>query len=142
MTTLSITSPHFIQLRADIESFIISHFKNAYKEHGMNSNRKVKVSYIKNKRVFVETDDDINPKCSHSYSLDWILIRLIYKKNISAIVYDYIESTTKELTLTLAHNSGQCPQCYITDTIKDVYHLPTDVAVNLAMVICNIWELS
>jgi hypothetical protein len=142
MTTLSITSPHFIQLRADIESFIIPYFKNAYKEHGIKTNRKIKVSYINDKRVFVETDDDINPKCSHSYSLDWILIELIDKKNISAIVYDYIEGTTKELTLTLAHNAGQCPQCYITDSIKYVYHLPTDVAVNLAMVICNIMEIS
>ena len=142
MTTLSITSPHFIQLRADIESFIIPHFKNAYKEHGIKTDRKIKVSYIKNRRVFVETDDDINPKCSHSYSLDWILKKLIVKKNISAIVYDYIEGTTKELTLTLAHNAGQCPQCYIADTIIYAYHLPTDVAVNLAMVICNIMEIS
>ena len=59
-----------------------------------------------------------------------------------AIVYDYIEGTTKELTLILAHNAGQCPQCYIADTIIYAYHLPTDVAVNLAMVICNIMEIS
>lgn len=142
MTTLSITSQHFIQLREDIESFIIPHFKNAYKEYGIKSNSKIKVSYINNRRVFVETDDDINPKCSYSYSLDWILMKLIVRKNISAIVYDYIEGTTKELTLTLAHNAGQCPQCYIADTINYAYHLPTDVAVNLAMVICNIMEIS
>ena len=139
---ISITDPHFIQLREDIENFIIPHFKNAYKKHGIKSNRKIKVSYIENEMVFVETDDNTIPKCSHSYSLDWILVELIDRKNISAIVYDYIGSTTKELTLINAHNAGQCPQCYISDTIKDVYYLPTDVSINLAMVICNILEIS
>lgn len=135
MNTL-LSKPMFAPLREKIEKGIISRFKASYGVYDKRLNkpnvRAIKVSYVGNDRIYIETTYKRGMYCSHSYLVENEILSLLATKCSNAILFNAITCLSKEDILRRATRNEEKPFGYVIDYLKDVYSLPKMIGCDIA----------
>ena len=135
MNTL-LLNPMFTSLREDVEKRLIARFKACYGVYDKRLNkpnvRAIKVSYVGDNRIYVETTYKRGKHCGQSYIVENEILDLLAKKKSNAILFNTITRLSKEDILRGAKSNDEKPFGYIIDYLKDVYHLPKMIGYDIA----------
>ena len=127
MNTL-LSQPMFTPLREDIEKRLIARFKACYGVYDKRLNkpnvRAIKVSYVGDNRIYIETTFKEGMHCGQSYLVENEILDLLVNKDPNAILFNAIISLNKENILRGAKRNNENPFGYVMDHLKDVYNVP------------------
>jgi hypothetical protein len=144
MNTL-LSKPMFAPLREKIEKGLISRFKASYGVYDKRLNkpnvRAIKVSYVGNYRIYIETTYKRGMHCSHSYLVENEILNLLAKKCSNAILFNAITCLSKENILKNAKRYEEKPFGYVIGYLKDVYKLPKMIGGDVAEKILKYFEI-
>ena len=144
MNTL-LSKPMFAPLREKIEKRLIARFKASYGVYDKRLNkpnvRAIKVSYVGNYRIYIETTYKRGMHCSHSYLVENEILSLLEKKCSNAILFNAITCLSKEDILRRARRNEEKPFGYVIDYLKDVYFLPKMIGWDIAEKILEHFEI-
>jgi hypothetical protein len=136
MNTL-LSNPMFISLRKDIEKHFIGRFKAYYGVYDKRLNkpnvRAIKVSYVDDDRIYIETTYKRGMHCGQSYLVENAILDLLAKKRSNAILFNAITRLSKEDILRRAKRNEEKPFGYVIDYLKDVYNLPKMICCDIAV---------
>ena len=134
----------FTPLRDDLEKTIIARFKQDYGVYDPRllkpTLRAIKVSYGVH-RIYIESTYKSGHKSGHSYGIQEEVEKLIAEKNVNAILFDTINSLTKEDIITKSKLNNEEPFGYIIDYLKDNYNLPKINGCDIAIKIIKHYKL-
>ena len=95
-----LSKPMFAPLREKIEKRLIARFKASYGVYDKRLNkpnvRAIKVSYVGNDRVYIETTYKRGMHCGQSYLVENEILSLLAKKYSNAILFNAITCLSKE----------------------------------------------
>lgn len=115
-------------LKHTIEERCINHFKASYAVYDKRLRRckdkTLKLSYIENKHLYIESCYKRGIKCGHSYLLEKIIIDLIDKRDYNAIFYDACNNLSEDSIIRNSMRSNSNYFEYVLGYIKDVYNIP------------------
>ena len=135
MNTL-LSQPMFTPLREDIEKRLIARFKACYGVYDKRLNkpnvRAIKVFYVGDNRIYIETTYKRGMRCGQSYLVENEILNLLAKKKSNAILFNAITCLSKEDILRRAKRNEEKPFGYVIDYLKDVYHLPKMIGYDIA----------
>ena len=135
----------FTDLRKEIEKRLISRFKACYGVYDKRLNkdnvRCIKVSYVGDYRVYIETTYKRGMHCGHSYLVENEILELLAKKKSNAILFNTITCLSKENILRNAKRNEEKPFGYVIDYLKDVYNLPKMIGWDIAEKILKYFEI-
>ena len=138
-------TPMFAPLREKIEKRLIARFKASYGVYDKRLNkpnvRAIKVSYVGNYRIYIETTYKRGMHCSHSYLVENEILSLLEKKCSNAILFNAITCLSKEDILRRARRNEEKPFGYVIDYLKDVYFLPKMIGWDIAEKILEHFEI-
>ena len=144
MNTL-LSKPMFAPLREKIEKGLISRFKASYgvydKRLTKPNVRAIKVSYVGDDRIYIETTYKRGMHCGHSYLVENEILSLLEKKCSNAILFNAITCLSKEDILRKATRNNEKPFGYVIDYLKDVYSLPKMIGGDIAEKILEHFEI-
>lgn len=144
MNTL-LLKPQFAILRKDIEKRLISRFKKYYGVYDKRLNkpnvRSIKVSYVGDYRIYIETTFKSGMHCGQSYLVENEILDLLVNKDSNAILFNAIISLNKENILRGAKRNNENPFGYVIDHLKDVYNVPKTVGYDIAEKILEYYEI-
>lgn len=135
----------FADLRKEIENRLIARFKDSYRVYDKRLNGKnircIKVTYVGEYRIYIETTYKRGMHCSHSYLVENEILELLAKKKSNAILFNAITCLSKEDILRRAKRNGEKPFGYVIDYLKDVYFLPKLIGYDIADKILEYFEI-
>lgn len=144
MNTL-LLKPQFAILREEIEKRLISRFKKYYGVYDKRLNksnvRDIKVSYVGDYRIYIETTFKEGMRCGQSYLVENEILDLLVNKNLNAILFNAIISLNKENILRGAKRNNEKPFGYVITHLKDVYNVPKMVGYDIAEKILEYFEI-
>jgi hypothetical protein len=135
----------FADLRKEVENRLIARFKNSYKAYDKRLNGKnircIKVTYVGDNRIYVETTYKSGQHCGHSYLVEDVIDKLVVERNLNAIFFNAIRNMDKEDILRSAKRNNEKPFGYVIDYLKDVYFLPKLIGSDIADNILEYFEI-
>ena len=144
MNTL-LSQPLFTPLRKEIETRLITRFKDYYSAYDnrlkSKNVRAIKLSYVGDNRIYIETTYKRGQHCSQSYLVENEILDLLAKKKSKAILFDAIYNLSKDGILRCANNNNEKPFGYVIDYLKDVYFLPKLIGYDIADKILEYFEI-
>lgn len=134
----------FTPLRDDLENTLIARFKRDYGVYDSRllkpNLRAIKVSYGIH-RIYIESTYKSGHKSGHSYGIQEEVEKLIAEKNVNAILFDAINSLTKEGIISKSKINDETPFGYVIDYLKDEYNLPKAQGFKIAEKIIKHYKL-
>lgn len=129
-------TPMFAPLREKIEKSLITRFKAFYgvydKRLTKPNVRAIKVSYVGDDRIYIETTYKRGTHCGQSYLVENEILSLLERKCSNAILFNAITCLSKEDILRRAARNEEKPFGYVIDYLKDVYSLPKMIGWDIA----------
>ena len=115
-------------LKHTIEERCINHFKASYAVYDKRlrccKDKTLKLSYIENKHLYIESCYKRGVKCGQSYLLEKIIIDLIGERDYNAIFYDACNNLSEDSIIQNSMRSNSNYFEYVLSYIKDVYNIP------------------
>ena len=135
----------FADLRKEVENRLVARFKDSYKVYDKRLNGKnircIKVTYVGDNRIYVETTYKSGQHCGHSYLVEDVIDKLVVERNLNAIFFNAIRNMDKEDILRSAKRNNEKPFGYVIDYLKDVYFLPKLIGCDIADNILEYFEI-
>ena len=144
MNTL-LNREEFTDFRKELENYLISRFKDYYKTFDKRlrrtPRRNIKVSYVEENRIHIETIFDCGKKSGHTFVTSDEVEYFAFERNHTAILLDCLYTLSKETIINSAKKNEEKPFGFVIDYIKSNYSVPKPNGWDIADKVLEYFEI-